>query len=187
MIDKAEVTNTPQIKGLTMELERLRRGPVKDKRWRRAMSILGGLGIGFISRYPAPDKANSPPEEGSGQWYERRWGVRWTSDPAKRWDPSRLKREVFYFKNMAGVQNSEQLGDRFRVVFTPDHMKIVNTASYAPDVHHYKSKEHIRIFRKRGWRSDKDMAKWLAKAGLIDKESRIALRAKFEDAKKARR
>lgn len=102
---------------------------------------------GKIAPYPPSTEANQP---GSGRWYERGYGPRWT-----RKDGS-----------TGGRKTSETLGRRWALGNYGDiGAKLGNAASYAPFVH--AESDQALFHARRGWLTDRQATDRVRESGVM--------------------
>ena len=125
---------------------------------------------GIIAKYPAVTEANRP---GGLRWYERGFGPKWRSTPERRWNPDRLKRNVIYGGNWAGVRTSETLNRSWAVGRVGDGSFVGSRASYSPVVHHYE--DQAGFHKRRGWVTDKQAVDRIVHSGELDRIAQQAI------------
>ena len=119
-------------------------------------------------------KIPEAPAYGGRQWYKRGFGPKWRSNPKRRWSPGKLKRDVVYGGNWAGLKTSEGLSQRSFEVKKKGWGAIVGTGvTYSPLVQHYK--EQTRTHKRTGWVTDKEAANRVVKSGRMDRIVKAAV------------
>jgi len=115
-----------------------------------------------VSTYPAKTDANT---EGRPQgWYQRGWGPKWPSNPARRPKQRRGTKPIIYGPDWAGYPTSEDLIHTWAVKQKGIGAIVGSRATDAPVVHHWK--EQMKKHGQRGWKTDKQAVANVK--GLID-------------------
>jgi hypothetical protein len=117
---------------------------------------------GVIAPYPAAPIPANP-----RRWYERKFGPKWMSDPARRPQKRRGSRPIVYGPWWAGYRTSETMSQRWAVASRGLGAITGNTASYAPVVHHYK--EQATVHERTGWVTDKEAVERVVRSGTVDR------------------
>ena len=163
---------TVQVKGV-QELQRALDGDFR-KVMRTATLAIGHEIEQTIKPYPPMSAANAP---GQRRWYERGFGPKWQSNPARRWNPDKLKRPVVYGPTWAGIRSSETLGRQWAVRNKGVGAIVGNKATYAPAVHHWK--EQPPFHNRRGWVTDKQAVGRVVASGAVDRIMQWAVKRKL--------
>lgn len=123
----------------------------------------------IISPYPGKRPPRNP-----RRWYERGFGPKWLSDPARRPKKRRSTRPIVYGPYWAGYKTSETLSRRWGVAQRGLGAIVGNAASYAPVVHHYK--EQAAIHEQTGWVTDKQAVERVIKSGVVNRIAQMAVK-----------
>ena len=116
-------------------------------------------------------KPEAPPYSGRRQWYERRFGPKWHSDPERRW--KRTKRAVVYGVNWAGVKTSALLSaGLWELKQTAWGAIVGNPVPYVPLVQSHKEQAEVHKGR---WTTDKEAADRVIRSGKVDRAVKAAV------------
>lgn len=127
-----------------------------------------------VHAYPSMSQANTP---GQRRWYQRGWGPKWQSNPARRPKQLRGRIPVTYGPDWAGYNISEDLEHSWTVRNKGVGAIVGSRATYAPAVHHYK--EQMRKHGQRGWVTDKEAVRRVVASGAVDRIMRWAVKRKL--------
>lgn len=161
-----------QITGIK-ELQKALDGDL-NKVMRTATLAIGHEIEQIIKPYPQMSEANTP---GQRRWYERGFGPKWRSNPARRPKNRRSTRAIVYGPDWAGYRSSETLGRQWAVRQRGIGAIVGNKATYAPAVHHWQ--EQPQFHNRRGWLTDKEAVRRVVASGAVYRIVRWAVQKKL--------